>query len=40
MVLRHHLSGLNTTQIAKKAGISVQAVNQHLRSLRKSGEIE
>lgn len=39
MVLRHHLSGLTSSQIAKKVGISRQAVNAHLRRLREDGEL-
>lgn len=39
MVLRHHLSGLSNVQVAKKVGISPQAVGKHLRRLRESGEL-
>lgn len=39
LVLRHHLRGLKATEIAKKVGISRQAVNKHLRSLREDGEL-
>ncbi len=40
MVLRQALLGLNGNQIAKKVGISRQAVGKHLASLRESGELE
>lgn len=40
MVLRYHLQGLTQVQIAKKVGISRQAVGGHLKRLRDSGEIQ
>jgi DNA-directed RNA polymerase specialized sigma24 family protein len=40
MVLKQHLRGLTNAQIAKKVGISRQAVGQHLARLRESGELE
>lgn len=39
LVKRHALKGLGTREIALIVGISTQAVNQHLRSLRESGEL-
>lgn len=39
MVLRHYLSGLSSAQIAKKVGISRQAVGKHLQRLNEAGEL-
>lgn len=39
MVLRYHLQGLTQAQIAKKVGITRQAVGGHLKRLRDAGEL-
>lgn len=39
MVKRHLLAGLNDVQIAKKVGISRQAVGKHRERLRAAGEL-
>ncbi len=40
MVLRYHLQGLTNVQVAKKVGISRQAVADHLKRLRDDGELK
>jgi predicted ArsR family transcriptional regulator len=39
MVLRYHLQGMKNVQIAKKVGITRQAVGQHLSRMRAAGEL-
>ena len=39
LVKRWAIKGLNGAEIARKVGISRQAANNHLRSLREAGEL-
>jgi predicted ArsR family transcriptional regulator len=39
MVLRYHLQGMTNVKIAKKVGITRQAVGAHLARMRAAGEL-
>lgn len=39
MVLRLKLQGRTTREISEECGISTQAVNKHLRRLRRDGDL-